>query len=934
MRKLMTILLITLYLPAAAQQTAEEIRKHLRVMDSLVRKARYSEMVQYARGVAPVFEKNNSFPFFYYYKLQIEYTAWGLNEAGQHTEAEKVLLAVMPLIEKNTGGLGRSYRNAAMLLSTVYLQTGQFTKSYQASLLAWESSPLWWKWEPSNYAMLCSGLITMCSNLGKYEEAEYYAAKFEGTIKPGRYTNTYLTLYYSALSGLYTQMGSLQKAALYAKKIEGLLKNSFLDIETKMQLKTAQIGLQMATGNKDTAGKMLLDMLTELELAKKINTAAYQLAINNYSLLLLHKNMPDAADSVLSNYLANTGLKKTGMTWTLYYALSLVKHLKKNYTAALLYADSALAIQPAPAWGTQQFELPVIKIQKSVLLFKLGRAKEAMAVYDTVTDTYTAYIKKNISYLSEPDKNNLVFFYYHSANIGPNFISGEMTDGSVKNINKYWKQALFFKGAAGGEQGKLYRMIRRSNDVNLKNLFDKCKEQRKFLQNEYKKPVSSRSKKIDSIALIHEKEEQKLSQYLPAEAANDTADIIIKLQQQLKKGEALIDFTRFTKISSSSAKNSLHYGAFTLRYDNPAPQYKDLCPETVLQELTGENNAAPGVNVNTQYPAAAMRKGRNMPGYKLYKTIWQPLLPYLEGIKTVYIVPDGLLHKIAFHALPVGKTGYLSDNFTIRYLYHASSILDSSFNAPAKPGAVQVWAGINYNSPASQQQQKDSSKSLENAEEPWDFLPGTLRDGRFIKQLCAKRVIPCRLYTGAAATEIACKQNMQDTSDLLVFLTHGKYDIAGTKNFSDLSGYVNMPFSLANDPMQQISLVTAGRNKLKYTAANGPGSDDGLLRASEIVQLNLEAKKLVVLTACRAAQGMVQSAEGVYGMNRAFKMAGAKKILASLWSVDDGAVSDFMEVFYGQLLGGKPAAAALKTAQDKMKKKYPPYQWAGFVLIE
>jgi hypothetical protein len=180
MKKLLfVILLICQFQVADAQPSKAEITMHWRVLDSLKNRFKYNELIQYAQQIAPLFEKNNGFPNYHYFKLQIEYLALAYNEANLDREAEAVLLKVMSEIELRETRINIWYKNAAILYSRICLETGQFTRAYQYTVNVWKTSPLWWKFEPWNYITLCSGLITMCSNLGKYEEAITYADKFE-----------------------------------------------------------------------------------------------------------------------------------------------------------------------------------------------------------------------------------------------------------------------------------------------------------------------------------------------------------------------------------------------------------------------------------------------------------------------------------------------------------------------------------------------------------------------------------------------------------------------------------------------------------------------------------------------------------------------------------------------------------------------------------
>ena len=113
------------------------------------------------------------------------------------------------------------------------------------------------------------------------------------------------------------------------------------------------------------------------------------------------------------------------------------------------------------------------------------------------------------------------------------------------------------------------------------------------------------------------------------------------------------------------------------------------------------------------------------------------------------------------------------------------------------------------------------------------------------------------------------------------------------------------------------------------------GVEDGILTSYEVSNMYLPNTKLVVLSACETGLGDVQGSEGVYGLQRAFKMAGVQNLVMSLWKVDDKAASEFMEMFYMNLFAKQTITDAFYNAQAVMKNKYrnDPYKWAAWVLV-
>ena len=110
--------------------------------------------------------------------------------------------------------------------------------------------------------------------------------------------------------------------------------------------------------------------------------------------------------------------------------------------------------------------------------------------------------------------------------------------------------------------------------------------------------------------------------------------------------------------------------------------------------------------------------------------------------------------------------------------------------------------------------------------------------------------------------------------------------------------------------------------------------EDGFLTAYEVTQLDLPETRLVVLSACETGLGEIQSGEGVWGLQRAFQLAGARSVMGSLWKISDEATVTFMDAFYEQYLRTQNISHAYQHAMQITRQEYPqPYYWGAFTLI-
>ena len=140
---------------------------------------------------------------------------------------------------------------------------------------------------------------------------------------------------------------------------------------------------------------------------------------------------------------------------------------------------------------------------------------------------------------------------------------------------------------------------------------------------------------------------------------------------------------------------------------------------------------------------------------------------------------------------------------------------------------------------------------------------------------------------------------------------------------------------LSDDPLMRSGLMLAGANNV-WSGKPVKGIQDGILTGYEISNLSLPNTKLVVLSACETGLGQIEGSEGINGLQRAFKIAGVKSLVMSLWRVPDNTTSEFMQLFYQKLFEKKNIRQAFDEAQALMKNKYKsqPHKWAGLILIQ
>ena len=319
-----------------------------------------------------------------------------------------------------------------------------------------------------------------------------------------------------------------------------------------------------------------------------------------------------------------------------------------------------------------------------------------------------------------------------------------------------------------------------------------------------------------------------------------------------------------------------------------------------------------------------------------YNLVWQPLRPYLNNITEIYFSPTGVLHKIAIEYLPDDDLKLMNSKYKLHRLSSTREIAQRNQKKEIK--SAVVYGGVNYDFlDQSQSGTTTVNEDISNNEQLRDgmaYLPQTLVEMRKIEEVLSSS-IRVDTISGNIATESSFKNLSGKNVQIAHISTHGFYVPKYRKsNFTKIT--LNPFNSLDEQSLSRSGLLMAGANKaVKLRKISG---EDGILTAKEIARLDLSGLEIVTLSACETALGDL-SGEGVFGLQRGFKKAGAKTIIMSLWRVDDTATRILMTNFYDLLVKGKSINDAFTQSQHQLKSldngKYSdPKYWAAFIVID
>jgi CHAT domain-containing protein len=355
-------------------------------------------------------------------------------------------------------------------------------------------------------------------------------------------------------------------------------------------------------------------------------------------------------------------------------------------------------------------------------------------------------------------------------------------------------------------------------------------------------------------------------------------------------------------------------------------------------------------------------------GEALRRKVWDPITPHLGEPSCVLLVPDGALHAVNFSALPLDTEHYLIEKAPLLHYLSAERDLLSSREPIVKGTGLLALGNPTFDETSLFTPLSNDNKSkqglLDKAKSPLLFrgmrsecgdfkslkfnpLPATHKEINEIAIIWKKgqgSKGDVLKLVGDMASERAFKLAAPGKR-ILHLATHGFFledncpsALARLEKIRESGGedLGDLPPVASENPLLLTGLALAGANKRESA---GPEDEDGILTAEEVAALDLSGVDLAVLSACGTGVGVIKAGEGVFGLRRAFQVAGVQTLITSLWAVEDEVARKWMRALYEALfrkeLGSAEAVrdASLEVLQElrKKKKSTHPFYWAGFV---
>lgn len=402
----------------------------------------------------------------------------------------------------------------------------------------------------------------------------------------------------------------------------------------------------------------------------------------------------------------------------------------------------------------------------------------------------------------------------------------------------------------------------------------------------------------------------------------------------LPTDSALIEFVRFAEYDFEQACGGAwqwkpdRYAAFIVRSDDPGGiewidlGVAELMDQTIALLLacvsTEQSRGLRDIKPSRKEPRFVLPDN---PAQDLSRKVAQKVMRTIEGCRRVFISPDGDFAKLPFEVIPYADSNHLIDTkIAISYVSCGRDIIGFRTPISGEPGPPLVVADPDFDLSADKPGDAAESRRPKKDYHSVDRLPGTQYEGNIVG-----RLLNAQVWMGADALKERLRSVVSPR--ILHIGTHGYVENEDDTAMFDFIDR-NASDSGAGNPMISSGLVLSGYNAWVNGMPAVPEAADGMLTAEDAAMLDLTATRLVVLSICSSGLGRVRAGEGIFGLRRAFVLAGARTLVISLWKVDDLATAILMEQFYRNLESGNAIDQALRMAQvfvreltiDRMRK--------------
>ena len=419
--------------------------------------------------------------------------------------------------------------------------------------------------------------------------------------------------------------------------------------------------------------------------------------------------------------------------------------------------------------------------------------------------------------------------------------------------------------------------------------------------------------------------DHKLTKRLHDMGLNEPIDTLTfkDVTGSLRPGELLVDFADYWLPGDRR-----QYVAYVMGNGWNYPRLIPVTTSDSIDALLKKVNGKPDRLYESRYSA------------DMLGLFWDSIRPYADTVRRIYIIPSGAIHQIAISSIPMPDGSTLGHKHEIIRLTSAKEVVSIRHNRRLNERATAALFGdIDYDVDIIDMEAQSrrylipafaSNRGIDRLRGDSIFkkLHYSSQEVTEIGRILAHNNVNVNFYTKLNGSEDAFMSLSGNAPDMMLMSTHGFfYTPDHAPSHTTLARY--------DDIMYLTGLVMAGGNA-EWTGRDLPeGVRGGLLTSDDISHLDLSATGLVALSACETACGQATN-DGLYGLQRAFKKAGAQTLVMSLWQVSDLVSKEFMISFFDNLPSSDwDKRDAFNKAKTAIRAVYPePFYWAGFIMVD
>lgn len=821
---------------------------------------------------------------------------------GRYVYAEKRLRSAQHYFEKSHRTNELSYLKTVASRGLLYTSMGRYGLADEFTLKALELREK--KLGASNMSVAASlnNYAVLHYNLGKYNESEKEFNDAIAIIKSNMLQEAMpYAIVLNNKAMLYQSMGNyeaavtlLQEAMTLSGRLEAANARNQLKFLSNMALLYQQMGKYEAAEN------------IYLELEKKVEKGKPEEAtlLNNYAILSLLMKKEDRVETMLKQAAAiyKSSLGATSPAYAKVISdLGNFYRYKTRYTEAETLLKEALQIREQSLGANHPLYIQSQE-DMAILLWKKKDFKKSITLYRNVMEKSLDFINNYFAPMSEAEKTRYWDLLSPRFQRFYNFAleAGALDKDMIVDLFEYRAAT---KGILISSVKKISEAIAASGDQQLMDDYINWIDHKEQLTKLYaysKEELKEQAVNIDSLESNVNHMEKSLSTNSTAFASFyfTGKTRFSTIQNELDENEALIEIIRLQKFDQVFT-NECRYLGLVATKNNPHPKIIALEKGNELEQTHART-----------YRVTMKNKINDV---QSFTNFWAPFEKEVAGKKVIYISVDGVYSQVNLNTLKKTGQNYLIKQYEFILLGNPRDLISRKNKVSIARDKKATLIGFpDYGSGSIAQ------------------LPGTKTEVDGINKLLKNSGYQVAELIQQDATETNLKSTKQIS--ILHIATHGYF----LKDVVKTSWPIGVHTDYAKDNvLLRSGLMLTGAAESDQLIPGLDNSDNGIITSYEAMNLDLKGTSLVVLSACETGLGEVKAGEGVYGLQRAFLVAGADALIMSLWKVDDVATQQLMNNFYTNWVGGSDKQKAFRDAQILLMTTFKePLYWGAFVMME